>query len=132
MPSTADSQSPKRFHIHLHGPGSAEAVSVSLDASFEQAEDRLRELPQLYFEPDGSFVWSSPTHQIFGMLYDAAGRLQYAELRGHCNLSQWRQVLGAIAGDQWQDIAIMVLPERQWQELQTFERLFVFRAVDSE
>ncbi|MCG8651951.1 MAG: hypothetical protein MI861_19075, partial [Pirellulales bacterium] len=92
--------------------------------TFEAAAERLEKLDSLYFEPDGSFVWVAEggDQQIDGMLYDAAGRLQYVEIRGICQIAVWRQLLAAIGGDFTVAMEVMKLPDRQLQDLQTFER----------
>ena len=123
------------FHVHLYAAHPQEsgesaattdgrADSVGFDVSFEAAADALQELPKLYFEPDGSFVWAGPSHQIFGMLYDAADRLQYVELRGSCSLGHWRSVVRTLLNPDSGSGFVMVLPERQWKNLQRFESLF--------
>lgn len=106
------------FHLHLYGPDRG-----PLPTSFEQAFERLGQLPMIYLEGDGSFVWTQPggREQIFGMLYDAADRLQYVELRGQCSVAIWQQLIGALRGESNHDLAVFRLPQRQWQDLQTFE-----------
>jgi hypothetical protein len=78
----------------------------------------------LHFEPDGSFLWvrDAGQQQIDGMLYDAAGKLQYCELRGSCQIDTWRQLVVAIRGGEPLDLVVMRLPQRQLQDLQTFEK----------
>ncbi|TWT98238.1 hypothetical protein [Stieleria varia] len=114
------------FHVHL---SAGRRASDEMSLSFEEAQQRLSELERLYFEPDGSFVWAGAGFQVFGMLYDAAGKLQYVELRGKCTLAAWRRLIECFvtinAAGQKSTIVVMVLPERQWQELQTFESLFI-------
>ncbi|MEM9827111.1 MAG: hypothetical protein AAF958_11010 [Planctomycetota bacterium] len=73
---------PDAFHIHLSGPERG-----AIPISFEAAAANLEAAGRVAFEPDGSFVWAETggKQQIFGMLYDAAGQLQYVELRGNCS-----------------------------------------------
>ena len=106
------------FHIYLYGPGEG-----PIRSSFEAAQVRLETLERLYFEPDGSFVWSRDggAQQVYGMLYDAVGLIQYGELRGHCERSTWSQLVEAIAGEAGQPLLVMRLPERELQNLQSFE-----------
>ena len=110
----------KPFHIQLIGPD-----RVSLSTSFEAAESRLLRLDLLCFEPDGSFVWTrhGGTERVFGMLYDAAGRLQYAELRGRCSLETFVQLRSAMLGNplDGEPISVVRLPEGRLQKLQQFE-----------
>jgi hypothetical protein len=107
------------FHLYLYGPARG-----PLPSSFEQAESRLRQLPLLHFEPDGSFVWTrdSGRQQIDGMLYDAAGQIQYCVLQGRCTVETWKTLLKAIAGEsQAGGLEVLRLPDRRLQDLQTFE-----------
>lgn len=106
------------FHLYLYGPENG-----PIESSFEAAAERLEMLELLHFEPDGSFVWmrDSGKQQIYGMLYDAAGRIQYGELQGKCEYLTWQRLVTAIAGDPSQPLFVMLLPERQLQNLQSFE-----------
>lgn len=106
------------FHLYLYGAGKA-----PLAASFETVEARLKQLDTLYFEPDGSFVLSRQAgrEQVFGMLYDAAGQLQYCDLRGTCGIETWKLVRIAILGDAVADHEVLLLPANELQDLQTFE-----------
>jgi hypothetical protein len=108
----------KPFHIYVYGPEQG-----AIDSSFEAAETRLSALELLHFEPDGSFVWihDEGQQQIYGMLYDANGQIQYGELQGKCQLATWRRLIEAIRGDSEQELFVMRLPERQMQDLQSFE-----------
>jgi hypothetical protein len=115
------------FHIHVHATrpqnelirvlssvGDRELpvlVDFSADgpflSSFEDTADRLVQLPSLYFEPDGSFVWNrSDTNaeqpvkeHLEGVLYDRNGRVQYCELKGDCSLDALTQFLAALKGE---------------------------------
>jgi hypothetical protein len=108
----------KSFHLYLYGPDCG-----PIESSFEATAERLKSLEGLYLEPDGSFVWSKKGggEQVYGMLYDAAEKLQYVELWGDCQRAKWQQIVQAIRGDATHDLAVMVLPERQLQDLQRFE-----------
>jgi len=106
------------FHLYLYGPQQG-----PLETSFEEAESRLTGLPRLHFEPDGSFVWArdSGREQIYGMLYDAGGRIRYCELRGKCTQQTWRELCQAITGGAQEGIEILRLPGQVLQDLQSFE-----------
>lgn len=110
---------PHEFHLYLYGPHQS-----PLETNFEDAAARLMELPKLHFEPDGSFVWAldSGRQQVFGMLYDAADQIQYCELRGHCELTTWRELCFAIKGCDIIDFEVLKLPDQELQDLQIFER----------
>ena len=115
------------FHVYLYGPDGG-----PLPVSFEDAAERLQELPKLGFEWDGSFVWAKDQgqQQVFGMLYDAAGSIQYCEMQGKCDLRTWQTLCQVIIGstavsgaDQTSSLRLMRLPESEWQDFQSFERL---------
>jgi hypothetical protein len=111
------------FHLYLYGPEHPGGGRASLPTSFEDAAMRLEQLDKLYFEPDGSFVWSrSRVEQIFGMLYDSAGKLQYVDLQGSSSLKTFRAVVDAIScGDR--NLTTVSLPSGEVQDLQSFETL---------
>jgi len=110
------------FHLYLYGAGKG-----PLHSSFEAVEERLQQLESLYFEPDGSFVLSreSGSEQVFGMLYDAAGQLQYCDLRGHCGITTWKAIRTAILGDDVADHEVLLLPDQKLQDLQSFESCLI-------
>lgn len=97
------------FHVFLHAllPPGTQSVAVvqgvevnalrwstsqtvaPMAVSFEEATEQLQRLPRFLIEPDGSFVWVSPTQerprwQVDGNLYDCQGRLVLVELKGCC------------------------------------------------
>ena len=76
-----------------------EALSVGFALSFEDASARLAQLPRLFIEPDGSFVWVSPstetTWQVDGVLYDRDGRLLFIDLKGRCPAESFDRLLAA-------------------------------------
>ncbi|OYP34948.1 hypothetical protein [Rhodopirellula sp. MGV] len=118
------------FHIHVYGPV-AEGIAdetlsgrqLPIPTTFEAAMDRLEQLSALT-EPDGSIAWSGPDHQLVGMIYDAAGQIQYLELRGHGSPTHWRTLIQSISGFAKIDrFSIMILPLRQWKNFQSFESL---------
>jgi len=71
-----------------------------LPQSFEGLVAALSDLPGMVFELDGSFVWvdhqSHPPRQMDAMVYDRDGRLEYVDVKGDCNLEQWRALCHAI------------------------------------
>ncbi len=108
----------RHFHLYLYGPDCG-----PIESTFQDAAERLQTIGGLYFEPDGSFVWSPDAgkQSIYGMLYDANDQLQYVELWGSCDFSTWQQVMGSLVGPVKHDLAVMSLPQRQLQDLQSFE-----------
>lgn len=73
-----------------------------LPQSFEALAERLGEMPGMYFEMDGSFVWvdheTVPPGQMDGMVYDLNGRLEYVEIKGACRARQWAVLCYAVCG----------------------------------
>ena len=127
------------FAVYLYGPEWG-----PLPLTFEQVADRLRECDRLFFEEDGSFVWTgeqrvperSPERspekgqrwQVDGMVYDAAGQVQYIDLKGTCPLAPWKQLTRLFATqDSRQDssdapspLTVLVLPGQQRKSLEQF------------
>ena len=71
--------------------------------SFEGLAMILANQSGMYFEMDGSFVWvdhqADPPCQMDGMVYDRDGRLEYVEVKGTCNATQWNILCEAISGE---------------------------------
>lgn len=85
-----------------------EALAAPFGLSFEQAGESLAKLERMYFEPDGSFVWTSgqsePRWQVEGNLFDRNGRLLFADLKGTCPDEKLDRLLSAFG---WPDTAVM-------------------------
>jgi len=77
---------------------------AGLPITFEQAAGALGQLPRMFIEPDGSFVWVSPegepAWQVDGVLYDRGQRLAYAELKGCCRAASLDELLAALGWPQ--------------------------------
>ena len=79
------------------------AVERPLDISLEEALLRLAQLPRMFIEPDGSFLWTgagsddSAAWQLEGTIYDDGRVVRYIELHGHCPLQQWDDFLAAFS-----------------------------------
>ncbi|MBL6724092.1 hypothetical protein N9C08_01505 [Rubripirellula sp.] len=115
------------FHLYLYGPQRG-----PIGQSFEQAQERLEKLPGLFFELDGSFAWMQKpgSNEIYGILYDAAGGIQYCDLHGRCTLETVRQLFHALAGDEVSGLEVLLLPERDLQDFQTFENRWSQASLD--
>ena len=123
-----------RIHVYLYGPAGGPLAS-----HFDDVADSLAQLPRLYFEPDGSLVWSGQDWQIDGMLYDRDGVVQYADLKGHAPHDRWSELCQRILqptrppqvgadGDTrndwtWQLATVLSIAERSLHDLQTFEEI---------
>jgi hypothetical protein len=80
-----------------------------MDCSFEQAVEQLSQIPRLFIEPDGSFVWTGSLEmdqepvaaawQLYGMLYDVRGRLNRVEIQGSCPLDRWQTLCDCLQPD---------------------------------
>jgi hypothetical protein len=107
------------FHLYLYGPSRG-----PIETSFEEVEARLIRLPLLHFEPDGFFVWTrcSGQQQVSGTIFDAQCKIQYCDLRGQCDHQMWQELCVAIAGGPRDGLEVLLLPNRQLQDLQSFEK----------
>jgi hypothetical protein len=75
--------------------------AAGLTATFDDAYGRLAQLPRLFIEPDGSFVWrgtseSGEAWQVDGNLVDRGASLAYVELKGRCPVEPFEQILSAL------------------------------------
>lgn len=88
--------------------------TTSFACTFEAALENLSQLPRMYCEPDGSFVWvpsqGEPAWQVDGNLYDAAGRLLFVDAKGTCPTAQFDRMLSALG---WPATAVMFQLVRQ-------------------
>jgi hypothetical protein len=85
-----------------------ESLTTPFALSFEQAGEALEKLDRLFFEPDGSFVWTSPhgepKWQVDGNLFDRAGRLLFVDLKGTCPSREFDRLLSAFG---WPETSVM-------------------------
>ncbi len=76
-----------------------ESLGRPLAVGFDETLARLAELPRLYAEPDGSFVWASPaaerSWQVDGNLFDRQERVLLADLKGSCPAADFDRLLPA-------------------------------------
>ena len=86
-------------------PGARQRFGVS----FEEASVALAQLPRMFIEPDGSFVWvsssSEPHWQVDGVLYDRDERLLFVDLKGTCPATAFDQMLSAV---DWPQTPVML------------------------
>jgi hypothetical protein len=85
------------------------ALATCFRVSFEEAEAALAQLPRMFIEPDGSFVWvaaeSELRWQVDGVLYDRDERLLYVDLKGSCPAAAFDQLLTSLG---WPETEVMV------------------------
>jgi hypothetical protein len=106
-----------KFHVNLFGH--------PFTWTWEQAAERLGQLPRMIFEPDGSWVWSGGVGperwQVDGHLFDFSERLYRVELHGECPEEQMDQLLGCFG---WPGVTLsfemacegVLLDEAQFRE----------------
>lgn len=77
-------------------------VTAPMSVSFEQAYESLSQLPRMFIELDGSFVWVSSAAetkwQVDGNLYDRAGVLMFVDLKGYCPSSRFDELVRVFRG----------------------------------
>jgi hypothetical protein len=78
--------------------------ALPLGVTFEQAVEMLGAFPQMYIEPDGSFVWvsvakSTESWQVDGNLYDRDGSLIAIDLKGTYYRSQLGKLFDVFRAD---------------------------------
>ncbi len=106
-------------------------VRIQFDANpptFEDVYDRLSKHSNVFIELDGSFVWrasigllhQSDASQIDGMLYDRAERMEYVELKGRCEASQWNEFVNMLIGERNSSMRIQDMASGQWMTLEAF------------
>src|SRR5262245_10364476 len=88
-----------RFHVSII------VTAGRLSVTFDHAQATLAELPRLFIEPDGSFVWTGTANdgqlwQVDGNLIDQGERLAYVELKGCCLVEPFEQLLAALGWPQ--------------------------------
>jgi len=86
-----------RFHVRIAAADSSRPL-----VTFDDALSCLSRLPQMFAEPDGSFVWASPAvisprWQVDGNLVDGGERLYYVELKGTCPPATFDELLSCFA-----------------------------------
>ena len=116
-----------RISIHARPPGEIPSRSIRLDGteyqmlqlepaqrtrplqiSFEEAVERLEQLPRMFVEPDGSFVWvgqqDASTWQLDGCLYDRDQHIVYVDVAGTCSPQQFDLLLSTFG---WPDAPLI-------------------------
>ncbi len=89
---------------------SAEARGMTFSIRFDDVYQGLMQLPRMFIEPDGSFVWvGSQVNGVWpwkldGLLQDGGIHLAFLELKGHCRVEQFDQILMTLG---WPDEPVM-------------------------
>jgi hypothetical protein len=91
-----------------------EMLGTQFTISFEEASARLERLDRMFFEPDGSFVWTSSQlelpWQVDGNLFDRSGRLLFVDLKGSCPQQEFEQLLSIFG---WPETPVMIQLTRE-------------------
>lgn len=104
------------MRIRLYGrqPEATPQAGVPLRISWELAFENLSQLPRMFAEPDGSFLWTGQSQgnswQLEGTLFDDGQIVRRIELVGNCATADWQLFLAALECD-WSDIAVESLAE---------------------
>lgn len=84
-----------QLHVHLI----ADPQPTLINVTFEALAEKLQAFDRMYFEMDGSFVWTGDSPhpwQLDGMVYDLGNQIQRIELKGQCPREPWQQLLLAL------------------------------------
>lgn len=89
------------FHAIIHATDGDNAICTDkFGSSFEDVSDAFRELPRMFLEPDGSFVWvieeDGQRYQLDGLLTDDGASLIHCELKGRCGQQILDELLSAL------------------------------------
>ena len=86
-----------------------ELLTAPMVIGFDEAFGRLARLERMYAEPDGSFVWTSPSEgpwwQVDGNAVEKDGRVLLVDLKGSCPAAEFDRLLGAFG---WPRQAMMM------------------------
>ena len=90
-----------RFFVRIFAAGDSPTAAAPLPVTFEEALERLAQLPQMFIEPDGAFVWRplpevAERWQVDGNLFDRGESLFYVELKGSCPVKQFDEILACL------------------------------------
>ncbi|MFM8175729.1 MAG: hypothetical protein ACKN81_19495 [Pirellulaceae bacterium] len=102
--------------------------SSGWDMAFEEFEQLVGDEAGMFFEPDGSWVWtgSEATRrwQLDGQLYDRHGRVIYLELKGWPSVAAWRRLSQWLVGAAREPRQPVVhwVNEGRWSDLGEVER----------
>jgi len=103
----------KPIDVWSVAPDSPSLETQSFKLTYEAFAETLSQVPRLFLEPDGSFVWVSnedPSHRISGQITDDGSRVLYLELRGRCC---WEELAVVVKILGWPEVrlAFQLLPE---------------------
>jgi hypothetical protein len=98
--------------------------------TFDTVAERLQSLPRLYWEPDGSFIWTGvanrgrPPWQLNGPLTDGGDCLAYLELHGYCRDLELNGILQALGWPE-QRILFQLVHAGIFVDEPSFRRAFI-------
>jgi len=92
-----------RQEVFLHGTSydalhpSTSQQAIPLSVQFDEAVERLKELPRMFIELDGAFVWrddqQTDSWQLDGCLYDRDQHVVYVDVVGRCPPREFDRLL---------------------------------------
>jgi hypothetical protein len=87
------------FHVNIFADPYA--------CTWEDAAEKLEQLPRMVFEPDGSWIWSGEADadrwQVDGHLFDFDGNLHRVELHGTCPRNEFDRLLNCFG---WPEVEL--------------------------
>ncbi len=97
-----------------------------LDVTFEELMDQLSNLPRLYVELDGSFVWrgedGGQLWQMDGLLHDSGQQVQYVEVKGTVDRNAWHKFT-TILSSQRDDLVIHSVDRGYFMHIHEVDRV---------
>jgi len=113
------------FHVVLQA---SELPDSKFVVSFEEVTEAFEQLPRMFLEPDGSFVWvvedQGTKYQLDGLLTDDGANLLHCELKGTCNAAVLDQFLTALGWPE-QTIVFQIVREGTYVSEAEFRAKFV-------
>ena len=101
------------FHAIVRpAAGEAGTVATGFSKSYETVAESLAEIPRLYIEPDGSFVWVSSedvARKINGQVTDDGSQVMFVEFRGRALQKDIDPILSTLR-DPVTDLQVQLLP----------------------
>jgi hypothetical protein len=102
--------------------------SSGWDMAFEEFERMVGGEAGMFFEPDGSWVWTGSEAnrrwQLDGQLYDRQGQVIYLELKGRPSVAAWRRLKDWLvaAARAPREPVVHWVREGRWSDLGEVER----------
>ena len=100
------------------------------DCSFEQLMEAMHQLPNFYYEGDGSWSWTAeqldsrrrPLWRLEGMVYDRDGHVFYVGTQGVCSPAAWQVLTSQLVVPEGKRLAVCLTQQGVWIEADEFHR----------